>query len=191
MAHGYPDWSPLATGGDSELPTYRYDGGAGFLFGLNSSFVLSVFNPAGSGLIAKLRNFPIAYTLLTGEDGDDSPLFTLWRTTSLGTGSVQTPAQHNTAGAPSGLSVRVTLTVAPAVASQLMSVKLRYERYRELHAGRNWSPGNQYSLYQHVPAGQVQPLSFLPGQGFALDLSAGALGCLARFSPEWTEEPYS
>lgn len=189
MAHGYPDWSPLATGQDSELPSYRYSSGSLNLLGPSDQWLFSAFNPTGSGIVAKLRQLPIGLSIFATADGQDNPSFELWRTTSLGTGTPATATKHKTSDANSALTLRTALTVSPAQAAELAFFQSRIERLRELQPGRAFSPSAEYSLYSHLPAGQVEPITLRPGEGMFLVFSGVPLNVLLNFTPEWTEEP--
>lgn len=191
MAHGFPDWSPIATGASSELPTYRAIHAQELGAGDPDVYGLSLFNPASSGLVAKLRGLPVSVRIFMTGDGRVLPSLTLRRTISLGTGDLRTPVRHKTTNPPSGLTLRVQLTVDPNATDVLEILPLALERKVELEPQRLSIPMLHLSLYDHPAAGQVEPITILPGEGIAVFCSGVALAYTTTLAPSWTEEPYS
>lgn len=191
MSHGFPDWGNLATSGASEIPSYRLSQGIGFQAGDDTKVVLSSFNPAASNTLAKLRRVLvfIEYSILA--DGAGSHVVHLWRTSSLGSGDAIVPVKHSTTDPPSVMTTIDVVTTLPTLTDHLSEVALSYERKTALQPSRFGLPVFAGILYEQSPAGQTKALQFVPGQGFAVQITDPVVDGILVFIPEWTEEPYS
>lgn len=191
MAHGWPDYAPLATSAAAELPTYRVAPEADFTAASGARWVLSVFNPAGSGQLAKLRRLHVGMRFGASADGVATPNLGCWRTTSLGTGDVLNPTNHDPQGPASALSVRTNLTVDPVNTDLFLNFRTRFERKADLQPSRMSLPTLFFDLYAQASASQQQPIHLPPGFGFAIYVTAPGFVVDITPVPEWTEEPYT
>lgn len=191
MSHGYPDWGNLATSGASEIPTYRLAEGIAFNAVDATKTVISAFNPADSLTLVKLRRVLVflEYGLLM--DGAGSHVLQLYRTSTVGAADTVTPIKHRTTDPNSVMQCHAPVVSGATLADRLSAVVVSFERKTELQTSRYGIPVFAVTLYEQLPAGQTKALEFIPGQGFAVQITDPFVDGVVEFIPEWTEEPYS
>lgn len=191
MAHGTPDYSPLATSSTAELPTYRLYNKETVANGAGTFYALSCFNPAASGVLAKLRRILLTLRFNGNVDAIAQPEFVLNRTNTAGTGTGLTAFPHDTHDPPSALTCLNGLTVAPISTGAILAALAGTERRRALQPDRGAVNSFPFDLYHHPAAGQMKPVTLYPGEGVTLLVVPSSIGFDFVFVPEWTEEPYT
>lgn len=187
MTRDYPDWGTIATTPESELPTYvslNDAVGAGPLV----IHVMSLFNPFGSNVLAKIRRVVIAASC-TGGTGVGQFVARLSRTTSLGTGPVGTPQPFDTDDPPSGLQLAIDLTVAPTLGPVLSNVSIWLERNTSVDLARLTDLTYFPPLYAHPPASQEKPIVLRPGGGAYVMFQLSGMDGYCMGSIIHTEQP--
>lgn len=191
MAHGTPDYSPLATSSIAELPTYRLYAYEIVASGAGAYYALSCFNPAASGVLAKLRRILFTLRFTGNVDGITQPNFVLNRTTTAGTGAGLTPFSHDTHDPPSALTCLNGIVAAPLSSGAILAYLAGTERRRALQPDRGAANAFTFDLYHHPAAGQMKPITLYPGEGVTLFVVPSIIGFDYILVPEWTEEPYT
>lgn len=188
MARGTRDWGVVTSGvqGIAQLPTYTaiYDAAN---FADTQRALLSLFNPAASGVIARVRYFAaiISWDLGTGFN---TLQLAIERTSAQGSGGAVAEVKHDT-GDPDAACVALTdHTVNPTSAGALGYFAAVGERDLTLQSTRATLPIVTSELFRELPGQASKPITLLQGEGTALRVVDTA--ALARVGAiiTWTEE---
>lgn len=191
MAHGFPDWSPIATGSSSELPTYKTSETIPVLVTNNPQYLLSVFNPANSGTDVKLRRLRFTVIDRFQEDAAQTPDILLYRSSTLGTGGTPTIDWQDSSDPPPITQIKYFMTVAPVMIKTVLRIPFGLERKTALQTQRISPIAYYVDAFVYQPTGQLKPFRLRPGEGLGGFIQNHATNMYIGFDLDFTEEPYS
>lgn len=188
MARGTPDWGAVAGGVQSvaEFPSYTTGMPAFTLFPTPLT-ILSVFNPADSGIVARLYSLRV-FVASFGQQAVQG-YFTFRRISSSGTGTEVIPVPHDSADGGGLVTARYYHTVEPITDAHLVLVPFWLTTKDTGAFGYSSEVNLFWELYRHMPGAQVKPLVFRPGEGYALHFVPLGGGPFLAPLYEHTEEP--
>jgi hypothetical protein len=189
MPHGHPDFASVATTANAELPTYSIAFAQFLAFNAAAQHVLGIFNPVGSGKVAKLRRLYVAIQLFTSNDARGGAVLYAYRTTTLGGAPLGSNLQAMDPSDPaSSMQIGAGAGFAPATAVVLGG----FDYYSDTRKGFELlHPGDlnlDRHLYQHPAASQEKPLYLRPGGGIAIIAANAAFDVTADIFAVYTEE---
>lgn len=188
MPRGTRDWGRVGGGLQevAELDTYivfvrEVTGQA------SSEYVLSIFNPSGSGKIANIHRVLIALKVNAGNHDNDSD-FHLYTTTSLGTGSTYTPIKADPNSPSTGLQIIEDVTADPTTDQRVGSIPI--QTYADFTPGEQLITPLTYALelLRHQPGSAEIPLRLREGRGIAIESVADDESHTAGYLVVYTEE---
>jgi hypothetical protein len=189
MSRGTPDWGAVAGGVQSVAEALAYIAPNQITIQpVATKTILSCFNPAGSGVIGRAY-VAAAYVSTFGNSGPHVAQLVLRRTTSLGTGTIFTPAPHDPNDAAGAIVFRENHTVEPGFGGILGGLPIMLAAKDTGAYGYVSEQQDLFELFRHQPGSQLKPILIRPGGGLAITViyvagSAAYAGIL-----DITEEP--
>lgn len=189
MSRGTPDWGNVAGGqqGIAELATYFSSHGQD-VAPAATKYVLSLFNPSNSGVIARIMGLIVVVRFLAA-NADSSYSAGLLRTTSLGTGTTLTPVKADTTDDAAAVSVRSDLSVAPTLGGVISGLEYGLREVNTAQLARISSVIYQLPVYTHLPGNRGKPITLRPGEGITFRSFQDAITTRIAINIEHTEEP--
>jgi hypothetical protein len=189
MARGTTDWGAVSGGlqGVAELPTYAGTTGTRVITTTQRT-LLSIFNPAGSNHLVKVRSVRLTLSMLANA-GNDNVAFLLSRITTPGSGDPVTIAKLDTGDPDPVAEVQWDHTSEPSFGANL-DVWGGFATFEDTATeARAFGSDQLVELYRQQPGDDARPITLLEGEGLAVVISVGSPRFIAGGSFRWTEEP--
>lgn len=190
MPRGTRDWGLVAGGQQAvaELDTY-ITRVSGIVAGNNVAYIVGLFNPANSGVVATITRVHLMHGSDNGNGLQDTNAI-LYRTTAAGTGTARTPNPLDTNSPAATLQGTVGFTVSPTTSLILASLRLTKVNNDTANISRADGGNDELDLYRYLPGSLETPLRLRAGQGIAVEINCmGTIGSVLSVHVVHTEEP--